>query len=181
MTVNQDELINMINCGAVGVMPTDTIYGIVASVKFPASIERIYDVKGRDDQKPFVILISDVSQLEGLGVTYDIPQKKVMGQVWPGPVSIVLPCSDEGKKYLHRGTSSLALRLPEPLWLREVISATGPIVATSANRQGNPFGTSLGQIKSEVPGLDFYIEGKVGSSSSKIIKVDTDGVTTVIR
>lgn len=111
--------------GGVGVLPTDTLYGIVGRAFDKKAVDRIYALRKRNLKKPMIILIVRMGDAARFGVKLDSPTKKILGRVWPGKVSVVLPQSrDRGPlvrkfKYLHRGARSLAFRLPEPAWLRD--------------------------------------------------------------
>lgn len=157
-------------------MPTDTIYGIIASTKFPDVIERIYKATGRPQNKPFIILVSDLSQLSGLKIEINDAQMQTLSQLWPGPVSAILPCSSEEMRYIHRGKKSIAVRMPDLEWLRHLIDQTGPIVATSANVSGEPTPDNLADIKNSLPNFDFYIDGPVGDKPSELVVIDSDGL-----
>lgn len=169
------DIVERLKRGEVGVMPTDTIYGIVALVRFRESIERIYNLKRRHSGKPFIVLISDVSQLPLLGIYTTSKQLKAAESQWPGPVSVILPSPEPALLYLHRGLDSLAVRLPKPAWLREIVKQTGPMAATSANLSGQPTQDNMREIKRQLPGLDFYLEGTVGKVASKLVRAKTDG------
>lgn len=171
----QLELISRINSGQVGVMATDTVYGIVASVKFPEKIEYTYEITGRPKHKPYIVLVSDFSQLDDLGIELSLPQKKSLKDVWPGAVSVILDSDSSEVQHIHRGKYSIAVRLPNSDWLKNVINETGPIIATSANLSGQPTSDNLEKIKSDLPQLDFYFEGQVTDSPSKLAKVTVDG------
>jgi L-threonylcarbamoyladenylate synthase len=168
--------IDQIIKGDIGVLPTDTIYGIVCSVSAPTSVQRIYDIKQRSYEKPFILLISDLHQLEVLKMQINPAQEKVLRTVWPGPISVIIPCPDPGLQYLHRGTNSLAVRMPKPEWLRQMIEQTGPIIATSANISEQPTPNDIATIQEHLPGLDFYIEGTVGTQPSQLFRIDDKGV-----
>lgn len=161
--------------GAVGVLPTDTIFGIAASVYNSGSLERIYLTKGRDFNKKLIHLISDVNQLKNLGININDSQKETLSSVWPGPVSIEFVC-DDTVPYLHKNTYKIAVRLPDKKWLRDLIDKTGPIVATSANISGSPTPSTIFEIKRQLPGLDFYVDGPVGTEPSRLARLDTNGV-----
>lgn len=176
-----NEVIEKLKNGGVGVIPTDTIYGIVALVRFKDSVERIYNIKGRHSGKPFIFLISDVSQLSHLGIHANEKQLAAARKQWPGPVSVILPCPEPTLQYAHRGMDTLAVRLPRPAWLKEIISQVGPIAATSANLAGQPTPDNIKSIKQQLPGLDFYIEGRVSEEASKLIRVKTDGTIERLR
>jgi L-threonylcarbamoyladenylate synthase len=173
--------IKLIKMGKVGVMPTDTIYGIVTSIYFDKSVERIYGIKGRDNAKPFVVLIGSISDLKSLDIEPNSFQMQTVSDIWPGQISAVLPCSSNNLEYLHRGYKSLAVRMPKPEWLREIINETGPIIATSANISGKRPLENISEIRRQMPGLDFYFEGSVGDKPSKLIAIDEDGNVTELR
>jgi L-threonylcarbamoyladenylate synthase len=131
------ELIKLLNSkDGVAIYPTDTIYGIIGSALSKKAVSKIYEIKGRDENKPFIILISKIEDLELFGIKISIDQKKYLENVWPGKVSVILPCKSAKFQYLHRGTKSLAFRLPKKKSLQTLLEKTGPLVAPSANPQG---------------------------------------------
>jgi L-threonylcarbamoyladenylate synthase len=172
---NFQDLITRIRAGQIGVMPTDTIYGIVASVKFPESIEKIYQLTGRPGHKPFIVLISDHAQLSDLKIKPTEKQIEALGKLWPGAVSTILPCNSSEMGYLHRGKKSIAVRLTNLDWLNKIINETGPIVATSANLPGEPTPNQISQIREDLPDFDFYVSGEVGDSPSRLVQINQDG------
>ena len=80
------EEIKILKKGGIGVVATDTLYGIVGSALSIKAVQRIYAVKGRDDKKPFIILISSIADLKKFSVRLTTEQKRFLGQEWPGPV-----------------------------------------------------------------------------------------------
>jgi L-threonylcarbamoyladenylate synthase len=173
--VQINSAVQLIRDGKVGVIPTDTIHGISAKADDPALIEQIYRIKGRPHSKPFVILINDVRHLNQFGIKLSGAHLKALESVWPGPVSAILPCPGKEFEYLHRGRKSLAFRLPKLDWLRGLIAQTGPIIATSANLSGETTHSSIEKIKQQLPGLDFYLEGEVSGTPSKLVILQADG------
>lgn len=161
--------------GAIGILPTDTIYGVVGVAGLPETIDRIYEAKGREDHKPFVILISEITQLEGLAISLSEAQIEKLQELWQEPVSVILACEAEELNYLHRGKKTLAIRIPNQVWLKELIHVTGPIVATSANISGQPVANSYEEIMQQLPNLDFYIEGATGNTPSKLAILKDNG------
>ncbi|MGI9027539.1 MAG: L-threonylcarbamoyladenylate synthase [Candidatus Saccharimonadales bacterium] len=168
-------VIEKINKGAVGVLPTDTVYGLVAAANQPAAIERIYALKGRDASKPFIILISDIRQLEMFDIALRSLQIEKLAELWKEPVSVILPCNNNAFEYLHRGQRSLAFRIPQVHWLKVLLATTGPIVATSANVSGQPIFRDINEISKQLPGLDFYIEGPTSEEPSRLARLHNDG------
>jgi L-threonylcarbamoyladenylate synthase len=175
-------VITSLNNGGVGVLPTDTIYGVVASALNRDAVERLYRLKARTPTKPCIILIADVSDLTRFGIMLDQATKQRINQLWPGPVSIVLPCDRADLEYLHRGTHTLAFRLPADEALRGLLRETGPLVAPSANPEGKePAATKEEAEKYFSNRVDFYIEAKpqVGPAST-LIEVK-NGKVVVLR
>ncbi|MFH1657451.1 MAG: L-threonylcarbamoyladenylate synthase [bacterium] len=161
-------LIELIKEGGVGVLGTDTIYGLVGSALLPATVERIYKIKERDTNKPLIILISSLADLKLFKVKAD---KKLLAQYWPGKVSIILPCPYKRFAYLHRGTNALAFRLPAKENLVRLLKKTGPLVAPSANPEGLEPAKTIKQAKEYFDdSIDFYLdEGKLTSLPSTLI------------
>ena len=169
--------------GKIGVLPTDTVYGVVASALDPVALERVYRVKSRMPVKPPIILIASVEDLTLFGVSPTAAQRVVLDTYWPGQVSIVLPCDDERFAYLHRGAKSLAFRLPALPWLRAFLSESGPLMAPSANLEGQPPATTIAEARNYFgDGVDFYIDGGVlVGRPSTIIRLNPDGSQDILR
>src|SRR3989344_2081299 len=122
--------------GAIGVMPTDTLYGICASAFNKGAVREVYRLRKRNPQKPMVILIGSMRDLKKFNVTLKPWQKNILKRLWPGKISAVLPCPEKKFSYLHRGTRTLAFRLPKKRELLNILSVSGPLIAPSANWEG---------------------------------------------
>lgn len=168
--------------GGVGVIPTDTIYGVAGSAFSPKAVNRIYRLRKRSPQKPFIILISSISDLKKFGATYDTHTLRFLRKYWPGKVSVVLPCPHKNVLYLHRGTQAIAFRVPASPTLRKLLSFTGPLVAPSANLEGKPPAEDLAQAEKYFKKkVDFYINvGKKKTIASTLVKFE-DGEPVVLR
>ncbi len=167
------ELIYTLKKDGIGVLPTDTIYGLVGSALSKKAVERIYRVRKRDKQKPFIVLISSFNDLRLFDVSADTRIRRALQKLWPGPVSVILPCPSKKFLYLHRGTKTLAFRMPSDRWLRNVLKRTGPLVAPSANPAGKLPAYSVQEAKLYFGDkIDFYLDkGPKKKKSSLIIEV----------
>lgn len=170
--------IKILKNGGVGILATDTIYGVVGSAFSKKTVERIYKVKGRDAKKPFIVLISSINDLKNFGISHDLirANRRTLEDMWPGKVSIVLPCDSKKFEYLHRGQKSIAFRFPASAGgpakkaLIEIIKKTGPLVAPSANPSGLPPAENIAEAKKYFKdSVDFYIAG--GTKKGKPSKV----------
>jgi L-threonylcarbamoyladenylate synthase len=166
------KIIEILKKGGVGILPTDTIYGIVGSALKKETVERIFKIKKRRNKKPFIVLISDLKDLKIFGIKIKPFQKSLIKKFWPGPVSLIFDCPSKKFEYLHLGKKSLALRMPKPKWLRALLRRTGPLVAPSANFSGEKPVESIKKAK-EIFGekVDFYLSGKVQKRPSTLIDV----------
>lgn len=148
----------------IGILPTDTLYGLVTSALDPEAVEKVYELKQRDTSKPFIILISDQSELATFDIVVDEKLQLELNKYWPGPVSIALPLPDNIEvrnkwEYLHRGNNSLAFRLPNNEQLITWLAMHGPTVAPSANPESQPPATTITEAKKYFgDNLDFYID-----------------------
>ena len=155
--------------GGIAIIPTDTLYGIVASAFAKPAVERIYTIKGRDENKPFIVLIASVLDLKKFDIVLSSAQKKILTRLWPNATSVILPCPHKKFEYLHRGTRSLAFRLPKNKKIQELLKKTGPLVAPSANPQGMSSAETIDQARTYFGNaIDMYISGghKKGSPST---------------
>lgn len=121
--------------GEVVVIPTDTLYGLLA-IAHITTVNRVYQLKGRSPSKPVIILISDFDDLGNFEISLTDWQERQLTKYWPGKVSVILPCETENLEFLHRGTKSLAFRLPTDPLLKSLLELTGPLIAPSANPEG---------------------------------------------
>lgn len=170
-TTYPDEIVEALLDGAVGVIPTDTQYGIVARALDPDAVERVYELRQRDAEKPFIVLISSIDDLEQFGIVVDADMRDTLERYWPGPVSLVLLCEDEQFSYLHRDKYTLAFRVPDNVALQDLLVQTGPLIAPSANVQGESPAKTVDEARRYF-GTDaaFYVDGGIlNNPPSKLI------------
>lgn len=174
------EVVEILNSGGVGVVPSDTVYGLMGQLFNQAAVERMYDLKDRPLNKPVgTILLAEPEQLEG----YVSPEDLLRAEVyWPGPTSIILNL-DNRLMYAHRGWNALPFRIPNNAALRSLLKATGPLATTSANIAGRKTADAIEEAMGVFrENVDFYVDGGdlSGRPPSKIIKF-TNGEVEVIR
>lgn len=167
------DTVSILKKDGIGVFPTDTLYGVIGSALSKKAVKRIYEVKGRDSNKPFIILISSLKDLKFFSVELSKEHKEYLDRVWPGRVSVILPVPGKKFEYLHRGTKSLAFRMPNSLRTRELIKKVGPLVAPSANPQGKKPASLIASAKKYFKdSVDFYIgAGKKDGKPSRIVSL----------
>lgn len=166
--------------GGVGIMPTDTVYGVVARAHDKHAVARLYALKNRE-HKPGTLIAANVDQLHELSVSSASLDK--VTQWWPGPLSIVLAVGDEFA-YLHQGVGDIAMRVASSKDLRRVLEKTGPLLTSSANQPGEPGAVMIQQAWDYFhDSVDFYVDGGDldGRAPSTIIRIKDDGEIEIIR
>ena len=158
-------LIQKLKAGAIGVLPTDTIYGLVGCALNQKTVERIYHVKGRTPTKPLIILIADFSDVEKFGVRLDAVTRTLCERFWPGKISIIFKHHNPQFAYLDRGSNTFAFRIPRRPRLLSILRQTGPLVAPSANHEGEEPATTIGAARAMFgEQVDFYVGGRLPSA-----------------
>lgn len=160
--------------GGVVAIPTDTVYGVAASLAHPMALDRIYAVKGRSQNQPLPVLVSSVSALERL-VKLDKTVIPLFDAFWPGPLTVVLPAASHLPSHVLGPGNSVGVRLPNHYIAIEVIEKSGGAIAcTSANRSGEPPARSaLGVAETIGPDVDLILDGGIvpGGIASTVVAV----------
>jgi L-threonylcarbamoyladenylate synthase len=162
--------------GAVGAIPTDTVYGIVARAADQTAVARLYRVKGREG-KPGTVIAANIGQLEDLGLKHRY--LKAVEQFWPGAVSVIIPATASELTYLHQGKMGLAVRIPDNDKLQGLLKETGPLLTTSANYPDEPTATTITQAKKYFGDkVDFYVDGGdlFRNQPSTVIRIVDDAI-----
>jgi L-threonylcarbamoyladenylate synthase len=172
------ELITLIKNGAIGVLPTDTVYGVVARAADKTAVARLYQLKSRD-HKPGTVVAASVEQLLELGVPQSHMQK--VQHLWPNPISVETPLGDN-LAYSHQDTGRQAFRVVAEPNLRALLEQTGPLVTSSANQPGEPTSVTVQEAKDYFGDqVDFYVDGGdlSGRPSSTLVKVSDEGIEVI--
>lgn len=176
--LTSDQAVTVLNDGGIGVLPTDTVYGVVAKATDREAVERLYAAKRRE-RKPGTVVAASAEQLINLGISEEY--LKVGEKYWPGSLSIVLPL--KGKNgYIHQGVGTVAVRVVADEHLRDVLRQTGPLVTSSANHPGMPEAMTVQEaIDYFGDKVDFYVDGGdlSGRVSSTIIRPTADGIEII--
>ncbi|MCD6423823.1 MAG: threonylcarbamoyl-AMP synthase [Elusimicrobia bacterium] len=137
---NFKRIIETVKSGGIIVFPTDTLYGIGASIKHKKSIERIYRIKKRPRKKPIAILLSSWRQASHIVGRVHQRIRMLMKEYWPGAVTLIVAS----------GTKKVGLRVPNHKFALKLISETGPLATTSANTSGKSPPYKKNQIEKRI-------------------------------
>lgn len=162
--------------GHVGVIPTDTLYGLVARATDAQAVTQMYRIKHRE-RKPGTVIAASSEQLLKLGLSEKAI--RAVEHLWPGPLSIILTPEADTLPHLHQGLGDFPIRIPADERLRALLQQTGPLATTSANMPGEPSANTVyeahGYFKDSV---HFYVDGGdlSGRLPSTIARVTDSGV-----
>jgi L-threonylcarbamoyladenylate synthase len=164
------EIAETLTKGGVVLMPTDTIYGLHALATDERSIARLAKIKRRDS-KPFVVIANSLAQIDAIGVILSPSNRNALDSLWPAPLTAVV--SLRNKIAASRGAATIAVRVPDLEWLREVLAATGPLASTSANASGDAPASKPDDLPPEMLAmLDGIVDaGDLYGKSSAIVDV----------
>lgn len=146
----------LLKTGSIVVLPTDTVYGVVARAQDTAAVVRLYALKKRE-HKPGTLIAANIDQLVELGIKRRY--LTAVEQFWPGAVSVVIPCGPE-LAYLHQGANSLAVRVTADPQLLGLLTKTGALLTSSANQPGKPPANTIAEARAYFDSqVDAYIDG----------------------
>lgn len=174
-SLTDPKLIDALKSGAVGVLPTDTVYGLVCRAADENAVKRLYKLKSRE-YKPGTVIAASIEQLIELGIS--ARYLKPVAHFWPNPISIVVPC-EPNFEYLHLGKQSLAVRVVTDSPLATLLRDIGPLLTSSSNQPGQPLANTLHEARAYFGDqVDFYVDGGdlSGRPASTIIQVIDDEI-----
>lgn len=147
-TTDRRELAAFLRGGGIAAVPTDTVYGLIAAAHRADAAQRIYELKGRPEEKKLILLAADRHVVENHANVPAAAQAWTR-QHWPGPLTLILP---------SRTGETLGYRVPAHDWLRELLQVFGtPVVSTSANRSGQPPATDAAAVRSAFAGEELWL------------------------
>ncbi len=141
-------------------VPTETYYGLAVRPTEPLALRRLIEIKGRPSDKPILVLIGNPSHLARLVASIPPAAAVLMELLWPGPLTIVFPAAPDLSLLLTAGTGTIGIRLSPLASLRRLLSQTGPLTGTSANRSSEPpLDSAAGVQRALGSALDMILDG----------------------
>lgn len=142
-------------------VPTETVYGLAASAYSDSAIKAVFDAKGRPQDNPLIVHISNLDMLKD--VACDIPDAayRCAEKFWPGPFTMVLPKGDKIASSVSAGLGTVAVRFPSEKTICDIISKSKlPLAAPSANTSGKPSPTTATHVIDDLDGkIDAVVIG----------------------
>ena len=168
--------------GGLVVLPTDTVYGIAADAFSPAAVERLLLAKGRGRDMPVPVLVGDPRGIDGLAEHVTPQLRGLVEAFWPGPLTLIVRAAASLAWDLGETRGTVAVRMPSHPVALDVLSSTGPLAVSSANRTGQPPPTTAAEARDQLgDAVAVYLEaGSTGAAVASTI-VDLTGERPVVR
>lgn len=170
--------------GGVVAIPTDTVYGIAASLAHESALRRIFEVKERPGERTLPVLISSTDALAKLAASISRETLLLLDRYWPGPLTVVVAARAGMPDLVTGPGATIGVRLPNhPLAIEVIAKAGGAIACTSANRSGEPPSRTAQEVAATVgDGLDLILDGgrTPGGVASTVIAVE-DATIRILR
>ncbi|KAA9399496.1 threonylcarbamoyl-AMP synthase [Haloarcula sp. CBA1130] len=169
-----DDAAAAVRDGGLVVYPTETVYGLGADALDAEAVERVFEAKGRDRDKPISMAVPDVETARQY-TRVNERELAFMREFLPGPVTVVTERRDAVPDVLVAGRDRVGIRIPDHDTALELLAETGPLTATSANISGNPSARTvddLDAIRERVAAVvdDGETDGGTGST---VVDVDS--------
>jgi len=176
------EAVAVLKGGGLVAYPSDTVYGLGAAAGDALAVERVFAVKDRDTEKALPLLLADIADLTPLCAQVPFLARVFAQRYWPGPLTLVLRRSPVFQSAALGGDDTVAVRVPDHPFLRELIRALGePITGTSANRSGRPACRSAQEVEQELgDAVDLIIDGGPSGEGAESTVVSLTGTLPVV-
>ena len=136
--VERDEALRLLLDGGVVALPTDTVYGVGASLVHADAVASLFLLKGRPVGVPLPVLVHALSPIQEIDVEWSDLAQLLSEEFWPGPLTIVVPASRELALSVGGSGDTVGVRVPDDELLLSLLRESGPLAVTSANAHGEP-------------------------------------------
>ena len=164
----------IIKQGGLVAFPTETVYGLGCDSMNPEAVTKVYHAKGREGDKPLLVLIADPSWLAQLTDTISDAVHSLLDTFWPGPVTFTFPALPGVPRELLGAGTTIGVRFPGRSTALTLAEAVGrPITAPSANRSGTPNPLTARDVKNSLgTSVDMILDGGPASDDRPSSVVD---------
>jgi L-threonylcarbamoyladenylate synthase len=168
----------VLRAGGLVAFPTETFYGLGAAALMPSAVRQIYEIKGRPDGKPVLVLVDSIAMLDAVALEVPPRARTLMAAHWPGALTLVFRARSEVPAEVTAGTGTVGVRLSAHAVARALVTALGqPITAPSANPSGSTPPTTGAAVLAHFGGrLDLLLDGgaTTGGEPSTVLDVTVD-------
>ncbi|WP_415854433.1 L-threonylcarbamoyladenylate synthase [Sinomonas sp. G460-2] len=144
------------------VMPTDTVYGIAADAFSAQAVATLLAAKGRGRSMPPPVLIPRLQTMDGLAADVPDAGRRLAERFWPGPLTLIFHAQPSLTWDLGDTYGTVALRIPADEIAQSLLTITGPLAVSSANRTGQPAALSAGNALDQLAeSVEVYLDDGV--------------------
>jgi L-threonylcarbamoyladenylate synthase len=163
------------------VMPTDTVYGIAADAFSPQAVATLLAAKGRGRNMPPPVLIPRIQTMDGLATDIGEDAKKLAEKFWPGGLTLIFHAQPSLTWDLGDTVGTVALRVPDDQLALDLLTITGPLAVSSANRTGQAAAQTASEAREQLAeSVEVYLEAGFrpleGTSAVPSTIVDATGL-----
>lgn len=152
--------LDALRAGDLVVVPTDTVYAMVANAFSPPATARLRAVKRRGGGTPVPVVVRSPRQVSGLVEHVPEAAERLMASYWPGPLTLVLAAAEGMTWDLGDTQGTVSLRMPAADFLLDLVAEIGPLACTGANRSGSPVATDVAGVRRQlVADVALYVDG----------------------
>lgn len=158
--------------GELVVYPTETVYGLGADATNPEAVERVFEAKGRDRDKPVSLAVPDVAAAREY-VHAPPRTRRFMREFLPGPVTVVCEKRDAIPDALTGGRERVGVRIPDHEVALALLDSFAPVTATSANRSGGANARRADEVPDEIREQATVLDGgETPGGESTVVDVE---------
>ena len=151
--------IDVLQHGGLVAFPTDTVYGLAAPVFNEESIDRMYIIKGRSNDKAIAVLLGQVDDLDKVAVNISNAARLLAERFWPGPLTLIVPRNPDLPEVLAP-LPTIGVRIPDHPVAQDLLRRMGPLAVTSANLSGSENACTAKQVLDQLEGrVHLIIDG----------------------
>lgn len=177
-----DAAVDAIEDGACIVLPTDTVYGIAADAFSAHAVKGLLEAKERGRDMPPPVLIAEVAMLRSLAEDVSAEALALAEEFWPGALTLVLTAQPTLRMDLGDRGDTIAVRVPDHDFVRELLRATGPLAVSSANVSGRPAATTVAEAQDQLGRrVRVYLDGGPSGAPVPSTIVDVTGEPRILR
>jgi L-threonylcarbamoyladenylate synthase len=172
-----DEAVSAVLRSELVVLPTDTVYGVAADAFSAAAVDALLAAKGRDRTMPVPVLVGSQHMVDALVDQLPDVARALTEAFWPGALTLVVRHTSHLAWDLGETLGTVAVRMPDNEIAQELISRTGPLATSSANRSGHPAATTMLDARLQLgASVSVYLDGgpTTDSLASSIVDVTGD-------
>lgn len=168
-----NKAIEVLNNSGIVIIPTETVYGVIARLDDEKAFKKIYEAKNRPLDKPLAIFLANPSEVSDYTQEISKKAKELMRKYWPGPLTLIFKKSEKVPNIICGKLSTVGIRIPDHKIPQAILKECGPLVATSANKSGEPAPTSAQEVTIDA---DLLIDGGpiMHGKASTVVDVSQD-------